>query len=188
MFLLCYYRMQITGHICHALSFQKHSLIICSSERSERALRDIVYLILFLRNCNSMHLHFILPHGNINDSLTDKLLSKDEYRENIISASEQSERASEFFAFISIKTPISFKVSSIKTPISFSVTLLHLCIQCILLITWHYKRLTNYRKNTYIEINYSMRARKATEENFCISAFQTCYVCPVRGENFGVFR
>ena len=98
------------SHICHALSFQKHSLIICSSERSERALRTIVYLISFLRNCNSMHLHFILPHGNINDSLTDKLLSKDQYWENILSASEQSERAWNFFAFISIKSPISFNV------------------------------------------------------------------------------
>ena len=70
----------------------------------------------------------------------------------------------------------------------FSVTLLHLCIQCILLITWHYKRLTSYRQNTYIEIIYSMRARKATEENFCISAFQTCYISvPRQGRKFRGF-
>ena len=43
MFLLCYYRFQIRSHICHALSFQKHLLTICTSERSERALRIIVY-------------------------------------------------------------------------------------------------------------------------------------------------
>ena len=30
-------------YICYALSFQKHVLIICASERSERALRIIVY-------------------------------------------------------------------------------------------------------------------------------------------------
>ena len=51
-----------------------------------------------------MHLHFILPHGNINDSLTDKLLTKDQYRENL----RVSERAWKFFALISTKTPISF--------------------------------------------------------------------------------
>ena len=59
-----------------------------------------------------MHLHFILPHGNINDSLTDKLLTKDHYRENIrvSERAEQSERAWTFFAFISTKTPIYFNV------------------------------------------------------------------------------
>ena len=46
----------------------------------------------------------------------------------------------------------------------------------ILLMTWHYKRLTSYRQNIHIEIIYSMRARKATEENLCISKFQTCYI------------
>ena len=53
-----------------------------------------------------MHLHFILPHENINDSLTDKLLTKDQYRENL----HVSERAWKFFAFINTKTPISFNV------------------------------------------------------------------------------
>ena len=32
------------SHICHALSFQKHLLIICTSERSERALRIIFHV------------------------------------------------------------------------------------------------------------------------------------------------
>ena len=33
----------------------------------------------------------------------------------------------------------------------------------ILLMTWHYKRITSYRQNTHIEIIYSVRARKIYE-------------------------
>ena len=45
----------------------------------------------------------------INDSLTDKLLTKDQYRENLRpSASEQSERAWKFFH--GPETAISFNV------------------------------------------------------------------------------
>ena len=46
----------------------------------------------------------------------------------------------------------------------------------ILLMTWHYKRLTSYQQNTHIEIIYSVRASRASEENVCISTFQTCSI------------
>ena len=184
MFLLRYYQFQITEvtFVMH-YPFQKHSLIICASERSERALRTIVYFHfsgtaiqciciwrdLSQNDLNAMHnriiqnntflmipfslyirnilevmiksitnfliiffifqqlksqisqidqngvkpfcdetLHFILPHGNINDSLTDKLLTTYQYRET-----QRASRASELwncFAFICTKTPISFNV------------------------------------------------------------------------------
>ena len=40
----CFYRCQITkSRICHTQSFHKHLLIICASERSERALRIITH-------------------------------------------------------------------------------------------------------------------------------------------------
>ena len=42
----------------------------------------------------------------------------------------------------------------------------------ILLMTWHYKRLTSYRQNTHIEIIYSMRTSRASEENLWISNFE----------------
>ena len=61
----------------------------------------------------------------------------------------------------------------------FSVTLLHLYIQFSFPIITHdtalYKRLTSYRQNTHIEIIRYMRASRASEENLCISHFQTCY-------------
>ena len=59
----------------------------------------------------------------------------------------------------------------------FSVTLLHLYFQCsfpFIYITHDMALgLTNSRQNTHIEIIYSMRT---SEENVCISTFQTCYI------------
>ena len=78
----------------------------------------------------------------------------------------------------------------------FSVTFLQLYIQFSFHIITHdmalYKRLTSYRQNTHIEIIYSIRASRASEENLCIPQFQTCYKlvykCPVRGKNLAIFR
>ena len=57
-----------------------------------------------------MHLQFILPHGNINDSLTDKLLTKDQYRENL-RVTERAERASlEIFRIYKYQNSLSFNV------------------------------------------------------------------------------
>ena len=42
----------------------------------------------------------------------------------------------------------------------------------ILLMTWHYKRLTSYQQNIHIEIIYSMRASRASEENYAFLHFK----------------
>ena len=49
-------------------------------------------------------------------------------------------------------------------------------VSLLMLMTWHYKRLTNCRQHAHIEIlNLCMRASRASEENCRISAFKTCY-------------
>ena len=100
------------------------------------------------------------------------------------SACQRASRASElgnFFAFIRTKTAhlSMFELKLTNNMTCFSVTLLHLYIQFGFPIITHdtalYKRLTSYRQNTHIEIIRYMRASRASEENLCISQFQTCY-------------
>ena len=74
-----------------------------------------------------MHLHFILPHGNIDDSLTDKLLTTDQYRENL-RVSERAERAS----------LENFRIH--KYPNSY----IFQCLSLYLRIIWHVSRLLCY--------------------------------------------
>ena len=129
-------------------------------------------------------LHFILPHGIINDSLAEKLLTKDQYRENL----RVSERAWIFFCIHKYPiTPISFNVwvgtyEWYDMFLGYFVTSVH-SMQFpfyMLLMTWHYERLTSHRQNIHVEI-ICERAERAKKK--WISQLQIYYVnqckCPL---------
>ena len=128
--LLRYYRFQITKvtFVMH-YPFRNDSLIICASERSERTLRTMM-IVYFHFSGTAIQCICItyLPHGNINESLTDKLLTKDQYREKIYVS------ASELGKFSHLKVPKLLCLSMFELVLTnnmtcFSVTLLlHLCI------------------------------------------------------------
>ena len=124
-----------------------------------------------------MHLHFVLLTAWKNEQLTNKLPTKDQYRNKLrVRASRGSELRKYSRLYIS-KLLLFFQCFSwyLRILIIWHVYWLH-CYICtfnavsLLYIThdmawWHYKRLTSYRKNTRIEIIYSMRASRASEEN-----------------------
>ena len=131
----------------------------------------IVILLLYILSlcyiCNSMHLHFILPHWNINNSLTDKRSISRK------STCQRASRSSELGNYSHLQVPKLLYLSMFELVIYLRIILWHVSrLLCyiyihslqfpfyILLMTWHYKRLTSYQQNTHIEIIYSMRARK----------------------------
>ena len=66
----------------------------------------LLVILLYLQfNAFAFYIYYV-PNGCVNDPLTDKLLTKDQYRENL-RVSERAERPSLdfFFAFIRTKTP-----------------------------------------------------------------------------------
>ena len=151
------------SHICHALSFQKHSLIICASERSKPSCILISQELQF--NAFAFHISTWKYKRLTHWQATDKRSISRKYA--------RSKRAWKFFAFISTKNSYIFQCLSWYLRIIWHVSRL-LCYICAFNAyyywhgTIHYKRLTSYRQNTHIEIIYSMRARKGTEQNLYI--------------------
>ena len=143
------------SHICHALSFQKHLLIICA-RRAKRASAQYHHLQF---NAFAFYVtawkYKRLTHWQATDKRSISRKSTSQRASRASELGNFSHENSYIFQCLSWYLKLIWHVSRFNT-------LLHLFIQCSFPFThdMYYKRLTSYRHNTHIEIIYSMRARK----------------------------